>query len=140
MFLYTFFATFEFYYEQRSYITIATLLGAVINVLLNVIFINVFGYISAAYTTLFCFILFAAFHYCFMHKITKENLNITKIYDSKIIVAISILFLISGMLIMILYKFIIVRYLIAILCLILCFVFRNKIILQINNILRVKGD
>lgn len=140
MFLYAFFATFEFFYEQRSYITFATLSGAVLNIILNYIFINIFGYIAAAYTTLLCFILFATLHYIFMKKICREKINNIKIYDVKIIVGISSILIVLGIFLMSFYKYIYIRYLIIFFFLILCLIFKNKIILQINNILKVKGD
>lgn len=57
MFAYGFFACFEFYYEKTTYISIATSVGAVVNVVLNYIFINIFGYYAARYTILLCYIL-----------------------------------------------------------------------------------
>ena len=49
MFLYTFFATFEFYYEKTKYIAGATVGGALLNIGLNYICIKKFGYIAAGY-------------------------------------------------------------------------------------------
>ena len=44
MFMYSFFAVFEFYYEKTNYIMFATSFGAIVNIILNYIFISLFGY------------------------------------------------------------------------------------------------
>lgn len=52
----------EFYNEKTHYISIGTSIAAVTNVLLNIVFIKKYGYVAAAYTTLFCYILYFAVH------------------------------------------------------------------------------
>ncbi len=119
IYIYSFFATFEFYFEKTHYITIATITGAVFNLVTNYIFINMFGYYAASYTTLVCYILFAILHYFFMKKICKKNLPGKKIYDEKIILLITIIFLIVGFAFSFTYEFTLLRYLlIAVICLI----------------------
>lgn len=59
----------EYYYEKTSYISVATCFAAGINVFLNYICINLFGYISAAYTTLITYFIYFAFHYFMAKKI-----------------------------------------------------------------------
>ena len=109
-FLYTFFAVFEFYYKKTQYITIATLGGAVLNLVLNYIFIKMFGYYAAGYTTLVCFISYAVFHYAFMQKLIKENLNSEKVYDIKVIAILSICFLAVGFVLLFTYNHTLIRY------------------------------
>ena len=87
-FLYTFFATFEFYYEKTSYIASATVGGAVLNIVLNYFGIRMFGYVAASYTTLFSYILFAVLHYYFMRRICKQYIDNAHPYNGKLIVAI----------------------------------------------------
>ena len=109
-FTYTFFAVFEFYYKKTQYITAATLVGAVINIILNYIFIDIFGYFAAGYTTLICYILYSLFHYLFMKKLIKENLEDREIYDSKVLFTIIGIFVIIGFLLMLTYKHVYIRY------------------------------
>ena len=40
--------------------------SAALNILLNFVCINIFGYFAAGYTTLYCYIVFTIYHYCFM--------------------------------------------------------------------------
>lgn len=109
-FLYSFFATFEFYYEKKTYIAVSTSAGAVVNIILNYIFIDIFGYYAAGYTTLICYIIYAACHYIFMRKICKKNLDNAKPYSLKKIIFVSLMFLILGFVFLITYSNIWLRY------------------------------
>lgn len=110
MFLYNLFATFEYYYEKTHYVTIATIAGAVLNIVLNAVFIPRFGFIAAGYTTLVCYILYAFAHYFFMRKVLKQFMNGTKIYDVRIILALGLFLLVGAAAVMLLYTKPIIRY------------------------------
>lgn len=110
MFLYNLFATFEYYFEKTYYVTVATVIGAVLNVVLNAIFIPKFGFVAAGYTTLICYILYALAHYCFMKKVLKNYMNGEKIYDARIILAIGLALLLGAAVIMLLYTMPVIRY------------------------------
>ncbi len=62
-FLYTIPASVEYYYEKTKYIAAATGIAAIMNIILNYIFILEFGYVAAAYTTLATYFLYFLFHY-----------------------------------------------------------------------------
>lgn len=72
--LYTIPASVEYYHKKTKCIATTTCTIAVLNIILNYIFIHKFGYIAAAYTTLFSYILYFVFHYCMATKIQKEDL------------------------------------------------------------------
>ncbi|MCR5609723.1 MAG: oligosaccharide flippase family protein, partial [Lachnospiraceae bacterium] len=59
VFSYTLYANFEFYYKKTTHIMIASVIGASLNILLNYIFLNIFGYYAAGYTTLVCYIIYS---------------------------------------------------------------------------------
>lgn len=139
-FLYTFFATFEFYYEKTNYIAGATVGGAMLNIVLNYIFIKRFGFIAAGYTTLFSYILFAVLHYYFMRKICKQYLNNIKPYNLKLIIGISIGSLGAGFLIMITYTNIILRYMLIIITFLILFVKRKKLIEIAKMLLDIRKE
>lgn len=90
MFLYSLFSNVELYYERSKNIMIASAGAAIGNIILNYIFITLFGYIAAAYTTLACYILLSLAHYCFMIKICKEQKIKEQIYNTKLIVILSV--------------------------------------------------
>lgn len=110
MFLYTFFAVFGFYYERTTYIAMATVSGAVLNVLLNWIFIKKFGYFAAGYTTLVCYMVYALAHYMCMRKICNTYLNKAKAYSGIFILKVSFTFMFIGFAYLFMYKVLWIRY------------------------------
>lgn len=109
-FLYTLFVTVEYHFEKTHYVTIATIIGAVLNIALNALLIPVFGFVAAGYTTLACFILYAFAHYYFMKKVIKQYLEGVSIYNARIIVLIAVALLAGVGVIMLLYKTVVIRY------------------------------
>lgn len=126
-FLYDLFSNVEFYYEKTKNMSIATLIGAVLNIILNYIFINIFGYYAAGYTTLACYIIYAICHYIFMNNICKKYLDGKHMFDLKMLIFTSLIFMLSGFGIMFTYKLVIVRYIIIFTIIITVFALRNKI-------------
>lgn len=110
MYAYTFFATFEFYFEKTAYVTLATTTGAGLNVLLNWTFIPKFGYLAAGYTTLACYMIFAVFHYIFSTRLCREKMDGQRPCSSKRVLEITVLFVISGFTVLATYKYAPVRY------------------------------
>ena len=127
-FLYPLFGSVEFYYEAKKYVTIASVFGAGINVVLNYFFIKLFGFIAAAYTTLFCYIMFSVFHYFAMRIVLKKQGNRERIYDMKIILLVSIILIGAIIGITILYNNSIARWCVIGFVIILTFLMRKKII------------
>ncbi len=68
-FLYSIPSIIEYYYEKTRFIAIGTGLAAAVNIILNYIFIPRYGYIAAAYTTLFTYFLYFLFHYFIARKL-----------------------------------------------------------------------
>lgn len=138
MFAYTFFAVVEFYFEKTKYVTYATMSGAVLNIILNYICINLFGYIAAGYTTLICYMLYTAAHYCFAQKVYNEEMNGVRIYNLKTLLTITGAFMISGFLLMLTYSAPIIRYGLLVTACILAVLNRNKIIALLKNLIAMK--
>ena len=84
-FLYSISAQVEYYHEKTHFISISTTVAAVINIVLNAIFIKKYGYIAAAYTTEFTYMLYFALHYIIARKLGKGP-----IFDGKVFFAVSI--------------------------------------------------
>lgn len=138
MFMYNFFAPFEFFYKKTRFIAIATCAGALLNIGLNYIFIKVYGYFAAGYTTLACYIVYAFCHYIFMSRICKNELNERAPYSIKVLLGISIIFVGLGFAMMTTYYYTKVRYaiIIAILCILV--VLRKKIIEFLENLMKLR--
>lgn len=110
VFLYNLFGTIEFYYEKNKFIMIASVSGAALNILLNYIFIPMFGFVAAGYTTLVCYILFAMAHgICAYLIIKKKNVDMLP-FNTKLIFAISIVLITGVVAVTILYLNSIIRY------------------------------
>lgn len=107
-FLYTLPVQIEYYYEKTKGIAIATTIAALINIVLNWIFINLLGYIAAAYTTLVTYLLYFIFHYFISIKIAKKS-----IYESKHIILISISIIVSAVIALMLVDYLWIRWFLA---------------------------
>lgn len=109
-FVYSLYVNIEFYYKKTTRIATGTMLSALINVVLNVLLIPVVGYIAAAYTTLAGYFFLFLFHYNISKKLEKRD-----IYDKRYIIGTVLFTVLAGCIFAILYKFSMIRYLIAIL-------------------------
>ncbi len=93
--LYSFFAYIEFYYEKTKMVMAASCMVALLNIILNRIFIERYGYIAAGYTTLFCYWIYAIIHYTLMLKVCKEKQIDNPYPGTKIWTLAAVFFLIS---------------------------------------------
>ena len=137
-FLYTFFAVFEFYYKKTKFIAAATMAGAVLNIILNYIFIDAFGYIAAGYTTLICYIIYAICHYIGMNKTCKDNLNNIRPYKTKVLLLISFAFMGIGFIFLFTYNYPIIRYVLLLVITIVIIIIRKKIISFVKDLLNLR--
>ncbi len=127
-FMYDLFASFQFYFKKTKQIALGSCVGAILNIVLNLIFIPKFGFIAAGYTTLVCYILFGVLHYMFMRRVCKEYLDGYRVYDPKIIFGIGALLVIGSFIMLLLYNAMIVRYCLLIAIFAVGFYYRKKII------------
>lgn len=109
IFVYCCFANVEFYFEHKKQILIGSLSSAVLNIILNWIFIPLFGFVAAGYTTLVCYLAFALFHFVSMKWICQKK-EFDCPFNGKQIVMICLLFIVLGLGCNILYLNNIIRY------------------------------
>ncbi len=138
MFAYTFFAVFEFYYSKRKFVSVATTIGAILNIFLNYIFINKFGYIAAGYTTLLCYVVYAVCHFIFMEKICKIYLDNQKPFDIKALLVITSMFVGASFLILFTYSNMWIRYILLICIMLAIVVQRKKIIIFVKQLINMR--
>lgn len=135
MFLYPLFGNIEFFYENTKFIATASCLAAVVNVILNYIFIGIFGYYAAGYTTLVCYIISALAHYYFHKKLLKKNLKENlSIYSEKAILIISVIVLIGMLSMLLLYRYMLLRYAFIMIVFASIIALRKKIIFILKEI------
>ena len=88
-FVYDLYASVEFYYGATKYVMYASVTGAILNVILNAIFIPIYGFIAAAYTTLVCYVVFMLIHYLFSKRVCMRQSITENVYDNRMIILIS---------------------------------------------------
>lgn len=106
------------YYKKTKYVMTASIIAAITNVLLNLVFIPIYGYIAASYTTLIAYILLAFFEKYWAKKVCNEY-GVSKIYDDKKIRYLSLITMILTLSCIVLYKVNVWRYLMVLLIVLL---------------------
>lgn len=73
-----------FYFEKNKMVMFSTATGATVNVILNMLLLEKYGYIVAAYTTVVGYFIIVMIDYLCMMKTLKDK-GIEKIYDIKVL-------------------------------------------------------
>lgn len=128
----------EYYFEENKFVPIASLIAAVLNIVLNYVAMKWFGYLAAGYTTLITYILYALGHYYFMRRTVKKNLHMKSIYDDKVIWTIASIAVVLSFLEQLLYNYWILRYGLFIVIIIAAFS-QKKRLLDIFCLIRNKS-
>ena len=140
MFLYDMFASFQFYYEKSWFIMGASIIGAALNIALNYLFLGVFhcDYVSAGYTTLICYMLYAVGHYVCMRWVCKKHLDNVRVYDPKVLLGLSVAFITAGLLLLMTYDYPILRYSMVGLIGVIILIFRKKVIATAKQLISIR--
>lgn len=110
IFLYNIFANIEFYYEKKEYVLFSSVAAALLNILLNFIFIPIFGYVAAAYTTMICYIVYSLFHNYFARYICRQKSIPETVLGSKTAWKLSVLIVGVALTMNVLYRYAGIRY------------------------------
>ncbi|MBQ7714352.1 MAG: oligosaccharide flippase family protein [Clostridia bacterium] len=79
------------YLKKTKYIMFSSIIAAVSNIILNYIFIRIYGYMAAAYTTLASYVIMTALLMIFAIKTgTKCGVSVASFYSNKMIVTMSV--------------------------------------------------
>lgn len=109
-----FYSNILIYMKKTKYIMYASFSAAILNIILNLIFIKKIGFMSAAYTTFVSYLLQTVLLFIFTNKVYSNIGDINDIYNNKYILIMSIIvnvILLSGLL---LYRISVIRYVIII--------------------------
>ena len=104
-FAYTFYVNSERFAKKTAYISIGTMIAAGLNIILNIIFIPIFGYMAAAYTTLIGFLVLV-----FMHYMISKRMDIVGMYDNRFVFSTVFIMIVVSILCQSLYTTIVIRY------------------------------
>lgn len=126
---YYIYANIVYYYKKPKFVMYASVTAMILNIVLNYIFISLYGYMAAGYTTLFCYLVQAVIDYFAMKKVAKED-----VYNMKFIFLLSGIVIVVALISNVLYNFSIVRYLIILIMLALIIINNKKIIAIVKNI------
>ena len=116
----------EFYYEEKKKLIWASIVAAIVNLVLNVIFISRFGFIAAAYTTLASYILFALCNYMAMKSMLKEKSVPDEGFNYKALAILLMLFISLSYIGVVAYKFLAARIVVAAMTLAVMIAKRNS--------------
>ena len=125
--LYTLIANVAFYYEKTKFIMLGTVLSALTNIVLNYIFIQIYGFVAAGYTTMVCFMLYSIVHYMFMIHICKTE-RIENPFNGKLMLGIAFLAAALSIVSTSLYRYKVMRYGVIIIFGVVAFAMKSKII------------
>lgn len=103
------FARVQEYFGQKHTIVIASVSCALLNIVLNYIFIRKYGYMAAAYTTFACYLIFCLLHYLFYRYACRKYVG-QEIYDRKGLVLISTALIVASVVIRLISRLYILKY------------------------------
>lgn len=90
IFLYSILSFPEFYYEKTQFLALASFGAAILNVILNFIFVKKYGFVAAGYTTLICYIIYSIGHYIVGIKILNQNILGASMVNEQVALVVSI--------------------------------------------------
>lgn len=123
-----------FYYEQKAFLVWVSMGAAIVNIVLNALLIPVFGFVAAGYTTLASYILFAAGNGVGTYKILKDKTMFEEMYNLKILFAIFILMTLGSVVAMLLYGYLLIRYALVLVILIVAAIKHKEIFALIKRV------
>lgn len=126
MLAYGIFSNVEFYYDANKFTMVMSSIGAITNIILNFVFIRLYGYIMAGYTTLVCYIIFTAAHFIYAQRVAKLKTG-SCVFEGKTILILSSIMGISSIVMTILYHYTYVRYAIFVGLIVVAFINRSRI-------------
>lgn len=135
-FVYDLYASIEFYFGATKYVMYASVTGAVLNLILNAIFIPIFGFIAAAYTTLVCYLVFMIMHYIFSRRVQNDQHIIGTVYDDRTVILFSLLISGLGLATMLTYEHIVIRIVIIVILIAIAVLKRKSLVEMILAIKR----
>lgn len=127
MLAYNVFSNVEFYFDANKFTMVLSSIGAVLNIILNYIFIYLYGYVAAGYTTLVCYIVFTIGHFIYSQRVAKKKTG-EAVFSSRNIFILSAAMTAASVVTTILYSYTAIRYTLLVIGIALVIVFRNRLI------------
>ena len=139
IFVYAMFSTVEYYYQKTGFIAVASCASAILNIVLNAVFIPVYGYYAAGYTTLASYGCLALLHYVFYQRILKKEYGNAWLYDMKMILGVAGALMALMLLMALTYQWFFVRYAVIAALLLIAFFKRRALIRIVKSLKKGEG-
>ena len=95
IFVYTLFTNVELFFGKNAFVTAASTVGMITNILLNAIFIPQYGFVAAGYTTMASYLVICAGHFILLKKcLKKEEIRFGTLMDLRFLLIVSTVLLI----------------------------------------------
>lgn len=124
-FIYANYEHIELHLKKTKYIGFGTVVAAILNIILNIIFVPKYGFIAAGYTTFFSYFVLMSVHYF----ITKIILKVD-IYDHKFMYLAILIEFVFAVILLMLYPYVIIRYILIIVMTVIMALYNKNIILS----------
>lgn len=128
IFVYMVFANAEMYYGETRFISLISIAASAANLVLNCIFIPIYGYMAAGWTTLVCYVLLAVLHFILMERTRRLHHIRDEIFPVRQIFLFSVGIIAASGLMLGTYLLGYVRYVILALILFMTWLFRRRIL------------
>lgn len=103
--MYTLYMRIELFYKQTGFASVASMIAAISNVALNFIFIRLYGFVAAGYTTMVCYALLSFFHY-----LNVKRKGYADILDNRMFLLLSVAVIGVSVVVSVLYSHTLIRY------------------------------
>lgn len=127
------FAKVELFYEKKYFIMLSSIATATLNVVMNYVFIRMFGYKAASFTTMISYIILSMLHYMVYKKICVIEMEGKQIFDIKIMMVMGMCSILAAAVICSLEKILVVRYAIVLVIVVLIWIKRNSLKRLVKN-------
>lgn len=107
--LYGFYSNAEFFMDANKFSSLMTMIGAVLNIILNAIFIPIYGFVAAGYTTLICYTVFAYAHILYSNYISKKKYE-EQMFQISHLIILTVIIYVSSIIMSCLYGYMLIRY------------------------------
>lgn len=104
---YSLYANVLYYHRKPKWVMTASITAAILNIITNYVFIGMYGYVAAGYTTLGCYMIQAIIDYLAMRRVAGES-----VYDIRFILLLSVIVILVSVMGPMLYSFTLLRYVI----------------------------
>ena len=139
LYLYTIPVGIEYYFKKTRYIAMMTIISAIVNIAGNLIFIPIYGYNAAAFTTFASYAFQFFVHWMISKKVLKQHSIVQNVFRLSDIMLILMVVIISGVAVYFLNAHILLKYVAFIIAsLIALWFYRKELVFAFKEVIRKK--